>query len=120
MYLASICSGDKMDARKKYRTDIERMIESKLIEEKISYVYDYPIRCKYGYRLDFAIQHNGKKIDVEADGERWHGGVRDKKRDGFMKSKGWVVVRFKGQEIKDDVDSCIERIKRELWLGDVG
>ena len=73
----------------------------------IEAVYDYPIRCKYGYSIDFAIPD--KKIGIECDGERWHkkGNNHDRKRDAFLKKQGWKMLRFMGKEIKEDVQGCI-------------
>lgn len=100
--------------RGRYKTDIERKMAGALKAAGVEFVDEYPIRCKYGYILDFAIIREDRKLDIETDGECWHGGERDRKRDGYLKSRGWTVLRFKGRQVLDDIDSCVARIQGEL------
>jgi len=97
-----------------YKTDIEKMMFEELAKHKIKTVFQYPIRCKYGYIIDFAIPE--QKIIIECDGEHWHkkGNTHDRNRDGYLKNLGWKVLRFRGNEIKNNIDDCIERIKNAL------
>jgi len=95
-----------------YKTGIERRMANALMAESIEFIYGYPIRCKYGYIIDFAIPD--KKIAIECDGEPWHGGIRDEHRDGYLSSHGWTVLRFWGKEITDDIDSCVNRVKEAM------
>jgi len=98
--------------RGRYKTDIERIMQDALKAGGIEAVQEYPIRCKYGYIADFAVPEH--KLIIECDGEPWHGGKRDMRRDGYLKSRGWTVLRFKGQTILTDVDSCISRIREVI------
>ena len=95
----------------RHRTDIEILMADALNENNIEVVEQWPIRCKYGYILDFAIPE--LKIDIEVDGERWHkiGNKHDRCRNGYLKNKGWTITRFRGKEIKEDVDKCVDKIK---------
>lgn len=83
-----------------------------LKKNNIDYVSQYPIRG--GLIADFAIPN--KKIIIECDGEYYHklGNNRDKKKDFVLKKLGWVVLRFRGQEIKNNIESCIKTIKMEV------
>lgn len=100
--------------RELYKTDIERLMAKALEEAKIEAVYGYPIRCKFGYILDFAIPD--LKIDIECDGEPWHkdGNDHDRKRNWYLRNQGWKILRFKGKEIKNNIHTCITRIKIEI------
>jgi len=77
----------------------------------------YPI---VGRRLDFALFGEIVKLDIEVDGRRWHqdaDGNRkldDYYRDAQLKSAGWKVVRFWVDELKRDMEGCLDRIEREL------
>ena len=97
--------------RELYKTDIEKLMFDSLRENNINFVSEFPIRCKYGYILDFAIPE--LKIDIECDGSAWHkkGNNRDNKRNWFLKNKGWIVLRFTDKEIKKDIQSCVNKIK---------
>ena len=97
--------------REVYKTDIERIMDKALSKGGVDYVHNYPIRSKFGYILDFAIPD--LKIDIECDGEPWHpeGNDHDRKRNWYLRNQGWTIIRFKGKEIKKDIQSCIARIK---------
>lgn len=101
-------------SREIYKTDIEKIMKEKLKEAGIEVVSQFPIRCKYGYILDYAIPE--LKIDIECDGEAWHkeGNSHDRKRNAYLKSKGWIILRFTGKEIKDNIQKCIDKIKTYL------
>ncbi len=97
-----------------YKTDIERIMGKALEKEGIEVTYNFPIRCRFGYILDFAI--TDLKIDIECDGEKWHpeGNNKDRRRNGYLRSKGWTILRFRGKEIKDNTQSCINKIKETI------
>jgi len=97
-----------------HKTDIETLMREALKKEGIEVVEQFPIRCKYRYLMDFAIP--SKKICIECDGEPWHliGNRHDRKRDGFMKSRGWRVLRFRGEQIRNHIQQCVDEIKFEL------
>lgn len=66
--------------------------------------------------LDCLVFIDGKKIDFEYDGTFWHKGKeeKDRKRDYFLYSQGYSVIRIKGnyeipttEQIKDAVDFII-------------
>jgi very-short-patch-repair endonuclease len=53
------------------------------------------------------------KLVIELDGEQ-HGldgaPAHDEKRNAFMESKGWAVVRFWNNEVYDTIDDVLETI----------
>ena len=61
------------------------------------------------YRLDFALPH--KKIGIELDGHLTHSSpaaiAADRRRQRWLESKGWYIIRFGGQEVFKDADGCI-------------
>ena len=94
-----------------YKTDIEETMDKALEENGIDATYNFPIRCKYGYILDFAIVD--LKIDIECDGEVWHkiGNKRDNARNWVLRNMGWKIIRFRGKQILENIDDCIKEIK---------
>lgn len=80
----------------------------------------------------------GKKLAVFCDSEFWHGYAWDIAQDDFksnrdfwipkierniqrdkevnekLRSEGWIVLRFWGREIKNDVTGCADIIQRTL------
>jgi very-short-patch-repair endonuclease len=95
----------------RHRTDIEILMADALEEHDIDAVEQWPIRSKHGYILDFGIPE--LKIDIECDGEVWHreGNSRDRKRNWVLRNRGWKVIRFRGNEIKNEIEECMEKIK---------
>jgi very-short-patch-repair endonuclease len=75
------------------------------------------------YYLDLALFHNGKCLDIEVDGERYHRSwngelcYRDQLRNQRMFELGWDVKRFWVYEIRDNLPWCIEQIK--AWMNKV-
>ena len=70
-----------------------------------------------GYRLDLAIPD--KKIDIEVDGKKYHLDEFGKRkasdiwRDMTIENLGWTVLRFWVHELNDDMDACVDRIRKE-------
>ncbi len=68
------------------------------------------------YRVDFAIEH--LKIVIELDGHEHHKTkeqrTNDSKRERYLQSQGWYVIRFTGSEIWKDVDGCVQEMLKIL------
>ena len=76
------------------------------------WIYNLPIKR---FSLDFAFINN--KIDVEIDGNT-HNLESVIKKDlninEILLSLGWKTIRFTAKEIKNDVNSCIDRLLLEF------
>lgn len=96
-------------------TNIEKIMRLALEGEGISFEAQKPV--KY-YVLDFAIETDNIKLDIEVDGTHWHQKPerikRDKNRDKDLQKAGWVVLRFSDTEIKNNIDKCINEIKKRV------
>ena len=67
------------------------------------------------YYVDFAFPD--VKLAIEADGAAYHSHdreERDRRRDGFLWSRGWTVKRFKGTTIHNKAENCAFVINREV------
>ena len=113
---------DAVTGREGFRTDLigpvwEPFLASKLQEAGIPFIQQYP-SC--GRFLDFAVFQNGKKINIEVDGETWHktaSGLRcraDLDRDRTLVAAGWTVLRFWVYELKERPSECIARIRQAI------
>lgn len=82
--------------------------------ERQFFVYD----TDEPYCLDFAIFCKDGKINVECDGEKYHFSkqmiIRDRKRNNDLTSKGWLIFRYSGKEINDNIKLCIKQIKQAV------
>ncbi len=67
--------------------------------------------------LDIAIFTEDNKINIEYDGWYWHNDIKDRRRDEYLKSEGWKILRIKsGRKIPDEMQLIY--ILEDLILGD--
>jgi len=107
------------------RTDLigpvwEPRFAQALRAEDLPFKQQYPACGRY---LDFALIREGLKLDVEVDGEAYHRGldgrrkVEDLVRDFVLIANGWKVLRFWVYELREDMASCVDKVKR-IWFGE--
>lgn len=76
------------------------------------------------YILDFALFVNGRRLDIEVDGERYHRNWdgelcrRDQIRNQRLIELGWDIRRFWVYQVRDDMDGCVDRIRS--WVVSAG
>lgn len=95
-------------------TDIEILFTKALIDNNISFTSYFPIP-KTHYVGDFLIK--GTKLIVECDGYHHYNKKHqetDKIRDKKISNVGYKVIRFWGHEIFENLDNCIQKLKRSL------
>ena len=72
------------------------------------------------YPLDFALDPEGAKLDLEIDGVRWHTDqdgnrkIADTLRDRELIARGWRVRRFWVHELSADLEKCIDLVESDL------
>lgn len=97
-------------------TDIEMLMMAKLIENGV-YNWVYNMYIEKVCTPDFMLPING--LIIECDGNYWHSFKKTKKRDEektkMLENSGWKVLRFKGSEIKMNLDECFNRIRGEIY-----
>jgi len=92
-----------------YQTNIEIRLAQILDSLNVEYCRYFPIRGT-NLELDFAIPD--KKICIEADGSFWHKDKnRDRRRDYFLKSRGWTIIRFTDKEIMENEKLVKSRLR---------
>ncbi|MDX2198599.1 MAG: AAA domain-containing protein [Phycisphaerae bacterium] len=115
------CQCDQLIAAQVRRHDLvgpvwEPLFANALQATELSFEQQYPA-C--GYFLDFALFGPHGKLNVEIDGETFHrsatGGhtVDDIYRDLVLESAGWRIVRFWVYQLRENIDECIDRVRRE-------
>lgn len=99
---------------------IEEIMRQALKNCRIKAIGGYSImeNKRLRYRLDFAIFCQKGKINIECDDLKWHSQpkqrAKDKKRDRWLKKRGWTVLRFGGEEIKNNTESCVKLLKQAI------
>lgn len=96
-----------MQHRGFYKTNIEKEMSNLLDNLGINYAPFFALRG-YNIEMDFAIPD--LKLDIECDGSFWHKKISDRKRDYFLKSKGWQTLRFSDQDILNNQDYVRNKI----------
>lgn len=94
---------------------IENRLKEELESRCIAFHFQHPFK---GYVLDFLIERDGKRINVECDGRDYHSSAEavnhDRIRNNVMASNGIFVLRFSGSEIWKDVSRCVDLIEDAL------
>lgn len=89
----------------KGNTYIEQEIERILQEECFNYCAQYPINT---YTADFYLPDY--YLVIECDGDYWHSlpqvRKKDRRRDAFMRSKEYNILRLPEHKIKEDPELC--------------
>ena len=100
-----------------FDSDWERRLDVAMRGRGLQPIPQYPVGTRY---LDFALDPDGVKLDVEVDGRRWHTDangerkIADRLRDTELRSRGWKVCRFWVHELAQDMEQCLDRIESEL------
>lgn len=95
-----------------HETSLERAMRLALTEAGISFEAQYRIGR---YFADFAIIEY--RIVIEVDGDYWHGeeqAERDARRDAFMISQGWRVLRFNEKRVIKNLVDCLLEIQQAI------
>jgi very-short-patch-repair endonuclease len=91
-------------------TSIEEAVYSELERRGVTFVKQQVID---GFWVVDALVP-GAKIVIECDGEYWHSlpqmEERDRKKDKYLKSRGYQVFRFLESAIRADVQTCVQRV----------
>ncbi|MFE4428824.1 endonuclease domain-containing protein [Peribacillus butanolivorans] len=95
----------------------ESPIEKRVL--KALWMRDYKATAQYPmspYRLDLALPEY--RIAIECDGKAFHSSPKqkahDRRRDKYLRSKGWVTLRFSGSTINRNMSKVINRIESEI------
>ncbi|NBV82516.1 DUF559 domain-containing protein [bacterium] len=90
-------------------TNIENQLRYAMLRKNIDFVEQADIGP---WSIDFLLPEY--RIVVEADGEYWHSDVKtkmkDRRKDAWLKAKGFEVLHFEGKQIEHNPDFCIEKI----------
>ncbi len=68
------------------------------------------------YDLDFVVECiDGAKINIECNGDTYHSTRdernRDRRRNTYLTTQGWLVQRFGTDELRNDIHGCIDRVR---------
>lgn len=117
-YVQSLTSGNNnQNNTPNFESHYEKILYEALLEKGIQTIPQYSIDQ---YRLDLAYVNSNIKIDIEVDGKEfhtdWSGAVlkKDVIRNMRLQKLGWKVLRFWAYEIRDNLDSCVFMVQKEI------
>ena len=106
--------------RHDFDSEWERRLYEAMRGRGLAPIPQYPVAGRY---LDFALDPDGCRLDVEVDGRRWHAdpdGNRkqsDHLRDRALITLGWKIRRFWVHELADSMETCLDLIEQDLGRG---
>ena len=110
-------TGQPPKPRQTFDSEWERKLFEAMRRRGLDPIPQYPVAGRY---LDFALNPEGKRLDVEVDGRRWHTNpdgnrkLADRLRDRALIALGWKVRRFWVHELANDMEKCLDVIERDL------
>ncbi len=118
-FLQRLASWNDRPARPRgeFDSDWERRMFDAMRRRGWNPLPQYPVAGRY---LDFALDPEGRRLDVEVDGRRWHTDrdgnrkLADRLRDRAMTALGWTVRRFWVHELAANMENCLDVIERDL------
>jgi very-short-patch-repair endonuclease len=100
---------------KKHYSKCESYIERRLYKALFDKGYLPTTQVPCGkYRIDIVVD----ELAIECDGKDFHSSAKQKINDGkknkFLKTRGYSVLRFTGSEINTEIRRVISKIEQEL------
>lgn len=104
------------EVKRKADSDFEVAVANALISRGYKIEQQIPVGA---YRLDMvAYGENGRRVAIECDGEKYHSGLlnirRDMVRQAQLERVGWTFIRIPGEEHARNPDGTIDRVCNEL------
>lgn len=91
------------------------IIKNEMIKRNL---YDGFMTSQQLYYFEIDELNIEKKICLEIDGDYWHSLpkriIQDKRKDTFLKNKGFTVIRIKEYDIYNNLDICIKKLENIL------
>ena len=101
-----------------HTSPIEDLMWEALKAAEIQAERQYEIRERdANYDLDFFVEcSDGAKIDIECNGDTYHSTKaardRDRRRNTYLTTHGWLVQRFGTDELRSDIRGCVNKVRK--------
>jgi very-short-patch-repair endonuclease len=100
---------------------IEKIFAKALKKAKIKFVREFCVNKSAPskrYRLDFAVFCPNGKIAIECDGIKSHSlrsqKIKDCAKDKFLRRIGWQIFRLKEEEIINNIQNAVLKLKGKM------
>ena len=108
----------KAPKQKSFFTSVEQALYKAILSQRLPYDFwaQYMVGGDPRMRVDGAFPQI--KVVVEADGREWHADPssieKDKRRDAYLASQGWLVLRFTEEEIEKRLNEVMAVISKAI------
>lgn len=104
--------GKMKSSKGRYVSRPEQLLIDEFKKRKLSFEENWPL--KNSFILDIAFPDI--KLDVECDGEAFHGfpfgTERDYVRNKILERRGWKVIRFWSKDIASNVEKVVDEVEQ--------
>jgi uncharacterized protein CbrC (UPF0167 family) len=98
----------KMGKRKLSSVSFQQNNVYEMLKDKYENIYiNFPFSSIF---LDVVIFFENIKLDIEYDGQYWHNENKDRRRDEYLKSNGWKILRIKSAHLIPDLDILLNKV----------
>jgi len=97
---------------RKGSTKEEIILWSKLRRKQLGYSFRRQFVIEDKYIVDFICLE--KRLIIELDGSQHNDSKEDKERDKYLQSQGFIVLRIWNNEIRENLEGCLEKIRNLL------
>ena len=100
-----------------HTSPIEDLMWEALKAAEVQAERQYEIRERdASYDLDFFVECSDRaKINIECNGDTYHSTKaardRDRRRNTYLTTSGWLVQRFGTDEIRNDIRGCVDQVR---------
>lgn len=101
-----------------HTSPIEDLMWEGLRAAEIQAERQYEIReSDASYNLDFAVTcSDGTMVNIECNGDTYHSTKaardRDRRRNTYLTTGGWLVLRFGTDELRNDIRGCVNKVRK--------
>jgi very-short-patch-repair endonuclease len=96
--------------RKNKQTSIEKAIQKEF--DSLGLIYEIQYTGIPPWVIDFAFPDH--RLAIEIDGVYWHSlknvKEKDARKDKDLTNKGWQIIHFTGDEIRESTSNCVDKI----------
>lgn len=96
-------------------TSIETLLYQEMEKRNVPFARQQVVDGRY--LVDALIM--GAKIVIECDGDYWHAlpgrPEKDERRQKYLQSRGYIVLRFSEAVLKTDIEACVQKVVEALF-----
>lgn len=94
---------------RKNMTEMEKCLWKELRRKNLKHRFNRQIILEERYIVDFYCA--AKALVIELDGGQHNENKKDETRDNYLKERGYKILRFWNNEIAENMEGCLWKIR---------